>query len=192
MTWRRILIVALAAAALPVCVQAQAPTLSLTPKQQKVVDYLVAHWGEDMNVTGVSLAMRIVGGDYTENDRYAIGLYLKDHPKLHRVLRTFGWETLALDPQEKRIARVLSRVEREQKPAPSLGELAQALGDPPRTIENGLRMLERFRIIQPNASAGGAAYRMAEERYVDWEGAMRITFMNHRVDVEGLGPFDVF
>jgi hypothetical protein len=38
----------------------------------------------------------------------------------------------------------------------------------------------------------GLGYRMAEDRYEDWEGAMRITFMNHRVQVEGEKPFEVY
>jgi hypothetical protein len=33
---------------------------------------------------------------------------------------------------------------------------------------------------------------MAEDQYLDREGAMRITFMNHRVHVEGEKPFEVF
>ncbi len=189
---RRVLLVALVALALAVSATAQVPATPLTQKQQKVVDYLVSHWGKDMNVSGVSLAMRIVGGDYTENDRYAIGTYLKDHPELHRVLRTFGWETVALDPHEKRIARVLSRAERERKPAPSLSELVQLLEETRGAVESGLRMLVWFGIIRRDPSAGGVDYRMSEERYMDWEGAMRITFMNHRVEVEGLDPFDVF
>jgi hypothetical protein len=189
---RKVVLVAFVVVALSVAAAPQAPATSLTPKQQKVVDYLVSHWGKDMNVSGVSLAMRIVGGDYTGHDRYAIGTYLKDYPELHRVLRTFGWETVTLDPHEKRIARVLSRAEREQRPAPSPGELRKLLHETRGAVESGLRMLEWFGIIRPDPSAGGIGYRMAEERYVDWEGAMRITFMNHRVEVEGLDPFDVF
>lgn len=189
---RRILFVVLIALTLAVGAAAQAPSTSLTQKQQKVVDYLVAHWGKDMNVTGVSLAMRIVRGDYTGNDRYAIGMYLKAHPELHRVLRTFGWETVTLDPHEKRIARVLSRAEREQKPAPSVDELMRTLSEKRGAIESGLRMLEWFGITRREPSAGGVGYRMAEERYVDWEGAMRITFMDHQVEVEALDPFNVF
>src|SRR5712692_4509200 len=44
----------------------------LTPKQQKVLDYLVANWGVDTAVTGIDLAMQIVGGKYTVEDRYAL------------------------------------------------------------------------------------------------------------------------
>ncbi len=178
-----------------VAAQAQAvavePQKPLSPDQQRVVDYLTSHWGREMNVTGVSLVMRIVGGDYTDDDRVAIGRYLKDHPELHRTLRTFGWETVALDPLEKRIALVLSRAEREEKAAPSLNELSEVLQATPAAITRALQMLERFGIVSRDPSVGGIDHLMAEERYVDWEGAMRITFMDHRVGVEGLDPFNV-
>lgn len=164
---------------------------TLTPEQQKIVDYLLANWGKQMNVTGVSVAMRTVGGHYTADDRYTIGMHLKNHPEVHRTLRTFGWETVALDPQEKRIALVLSRAERERKPVPSLNELAQLLRETPDAIAGSLPALERFGILRRDRSAGGVGYRMADERYVDWEGAMRITFMDHRVQVEGLDAFNV-
>lgn len=177
----------------PTNIAAQAPAApALTPEQQKVVDYLVSHWGRELNVNGVSLAMGVVGGGDTAIDRYAVGVHLKEHPELHRRLRTFGWETVALDPLEKRIARGLSRADREQKPAPSLNELGQLLQETPGAVTSGLRMLERFGIIRRESAAGGVGYRMAEERYVDWEGAMRITFMDHRVHVDGLNPFNVY
>ena len=53
-------------------------------------------------------------------------------------------------------------------------------------------MLERFEIMRPDPAVKPLGYRMAEDRYLDWEGAMRITFMNHRVQVEGEKPFEVF
>jgi hypothetical protein len=161
----------------------------LTPEQQKVVDYLLANWGKQMNVTGVGLAMRAVGGQYTAEDRFVVGMHLKNHPELHRTLRTFGWETAALEPLEKRIALVVSRAEREGNPVPSLDAVAQLLREAPDAIAGSLPMLERFGILR--RATGGIGYRMAEERYVDWEGAMRITFMDHRVQVEGLDPFKV-
>lgn len=175
----------------PIETPTRATVSTLTPEQQKVVDYLLSNWGKQMNVTGVSVAMRSFGGRYTADDRYTIGMHLKSHPELHRTLRTFSWETVALDPLEKRIALVLSRAERERKGVPTANELAQLLQETPDAIAGSLTMLERFGILRRDRSAGGVGYRMADERYVDWEGAMRITFMDHRVHVEGLEPFNV-
>lgn len=168
-----------------------APAATLTPAQQQVVDYLLANWGKQMNVSTVSLAMPSVGGSYTADDRYRIGVHLKNHPELHRTLRTFGWETFALEPREKRVALVLSRAERERRPLPTINELAEGLRETPEAVAGSLELLERFGIVRRDQSAGVAGYRMADERYVDWEGAMRITFMDHRVQVEGLAPFNV-
>lgn len=164
----------------------------LTAKQQKVLDYLKANWGKDTAVTGIDLAMEIVGGDYTAEDRYALGVYVREHPEVDRVLRMFGWETVALTPNEKRIARVLSRAEQEERPAPVLQQLARTLELQPAVVTDGLHMLERFGILSRDATAGGVAYRMAKSRYVNWEGGMRITFTAHRVNVHGLKQLDTY
>ena len=49
----------------------------LTAKQQEVLDYLKANWGKDTAVTGIDLAMEILGGNYTADDRYALVLHMR-------------------------------------------------------------------------------------------------------------------
>jgi hypothetical protein len=169
-----------------------APPITLTDKQQKVLDYMLNDWNKQMHITGVGLAMQNVGGQYSPDDRYAIGVFLRNNPRLHRTLRTFGWETAALTPNEKLIARIVSRAERENQPVPTREEFARILEVPPAAVTDALKMLERFGIMRPDARVKSLGYRMAEDRYQDWEGAMRITFMNHRVQVEGEKPFEVF
>ena len=169
-----------------------APPITLTDKQQKVLDYMLDDWNKQMRITGVELAMQNVGGQYSLDDRYAIGVFLRNNPRLHRTLRTFGWETATLIPNEKLIARVMSRAERENQPPPTREEFAQALSVSPAATSDALKMLERFGIIRADPAVKGLGYRMAEDRYLDWEGAMRITFMNHRVRVEGEKPFEVY
>lgn len=167
------------------------PTVALTDKQQRVLDYMLNDWNKQMRITGIDLAMQNVGGQYSLDDRYAIGLFLRN-PRLHRTLRTFGWETVALTPTEKLIARVMSRAERENQPPPTREEFAQVLAVSSSAVSDALRMLERFGIVRSDPAVKGLGYRMGEDRYLDWEGAMRITFMNHRVHVEGEKPFEVF
>jgi len=149
-------------------------------------------WNKQMRITGIELAMQNVGGQYSSDDRYAIALFLRNNPRLHRTLRTFGWETATLTPTEKLIARIVSRGERENQPPPTREEFARILEVSPDAVSGALKMLERFGIMRPDAAVKGLGYRMAEDRYEDWEGAMRITFMNHRVQVEGEKPFEVF
>ena len=169
-----------------------APGVTLTDKQQKVLDYMLNDWNKQMRITGVDLAMQNVGGQYSSDDRYAIGVYLRNNPRLHRALRTFGWETVALTPTEKLIARIVSRAERERQPPPTQMEFARNLEVFPAAVSDALKMLERLGIMRPDPAVKGFGYRMAEDRYQDWEGAMRITFMSHRVRVEGEKPFEVF
>jgi hypothetical protein len=111
-----------------------APALTLTDKQQKVLDYMLNDWNKPSRITGVELAMQNVGGQYSPDDRYAIGIFLRDNPRLHRTLRTFGWETATLTPNEKLIARIVSRAERENQTPPTLEELARILDVSPAVV----------------------------------------------------------
>src|SRR5215467_8578032 len=124
------------------------PPVKLTDKQQKVLDYMLNDWNKQMRITGVELAMQNVGGQYSADDRYAIGIFLRNNPRLHRTLRTFGWETVALTPTEKLIARIVSRSERERQDPPAREELARTLQLSPAALTAALRMLERFAIVQ--------------------------------------------
>ncbi len=168
------------------------PTVRLTDKQQKVLDYMLNDWNKPSRITGVELAMQNVGGQYSPDDRYAIGIFLRDNPRLHRTLRTFGWETATLTPNEKLIARIVSRAERENQTPPTREEFARILEVSPAEVTDALKMLGRFGIMQSDPAVKGLGYRMSEDRYQDWEGAMRITFMNHRVQVAGEKPFEVY
>lgn len=169
-----------------------APASTLTEKQQKVLDYMLSDWNKPMRITGVDLAMQNVGGQYSADDRYAIGMFLRNNPRLHRTLRTFGWETATLTPNEKLIGRIVSRAEREHQSPPTREDFAQILKVSSDAATDALKLLERFGIMRSDPAVKGLGYRMAEDRYMDWEGAMRITFMNHRVQVEGEKPFEVF
>jgi hypothetical protein len=177
---------------LTVAAAAQAPQATLTADQQKVLDYLLAHWGRDTAVTGIDLGMKIVGGHYTAEDRYALAVYIREHPEIHRVVRTFGWVPVALTREEKVTARLLSRAEREQRSAPTMAQLSRAVEARPTVVRESLRMLERLGIVRADATAGGVGYRMANDDYVNWEGTNKIDFMYHRVQIEGQDPLDTY
>src|SRR5215469_12242952 len=163
------------ASALPVVSQVAmqpTPPVTLTDKQQKVLDYMLNDWNKQMRITGVELAMQNVGRQYSPDDRYAIGVFLRNNPRLHRTLRTFGWETATLTPTEKLIARIVSRAERENQPPLTREEFARILEVSPDAVSGALKMLECFGIMRPDAAVKSLGYRMAEDRYEDWEGAM--------------------
>src|SRR5215471_4584748 len=134
------------------------PPVTLTDNQQKVLDYMLNDWNKQMRITGVELAMQNVGGQYSADDRYAIGVFLRNNPRLHRTLRTFGWETAALTPTEKLIARVMSRAERENQPPPTREEIAQVLAVSQAATSDSLKMLQRFGIIRPDPAVKGLGY----------------------------------
>ena len=188
-----IIVASVLSAANQLTAQTAPPVMTaLTDKQKRVLDYMLMDWDKPMRITGIDLAMQNVGGQYSPDDRYEIAVFLRNNPRIHRTLRIFGWETAALTPTEKLIARIVSRAEREHQPPPTQEEFGRDLRVSPAAMTDALKRLERFGIMRPDAAVKSLGYRIAEDRYVDWEGAMRITFMNHRVQVQGEKPFEVY
>src|SRR5215472_17067442 len=157
-------------------VWAQVNQPQLSAQDQKVIDYLVKEWGEDYSVTTVDQAMKAVNADRSEETRFRIGSYIKAHPELHEVIRRWGWVTLVLTPDEKLIARALVNAERDGKRAPTIGEIAKAVGVSEDQASRGLSILERYEIIQRDASRGGAGFKVLP-RYLKWE--PRLDFLFH-------------
>src|SRR6266852_3792656 len=130
----------------------------LNPQEQKVIDYLVNDWGQDFSVTSVDIAMQALKLAPSDETRFRIGNYIKTHPELHEVIRRWGWVTLVLTPDEKLIARALINAERNGNPAPSLTELAKAVGVKEPDLKRGLAMLERYEILKKDSKAGSVRY----------------------------------
>ena len=150
----------------------------LKPEEQRVLTYLLGDWGKDYSVTTVDIAMRAVKVKDTDETRFRIGSYIKANPELHEVIRRWGWVTLVLTQDEKLIARALVNAERDGKPAPSLAEIAKAVGVSEDQAKRGLSMLERYDIIQRNPSRAGAGFSVIP-RYIKWE--PRLDFLFHQV-----------
>ena len=160
----------------------------LNAQEQKVVDYLVNDWGEDYSVTTVDIAMNAVKVVPSDETRFRIGSYIKAHPELHEVVRRWGWVTLVLTPDEKLIARALINAEREGKRAPSVSELAKAVGLKEPDVKRGLGMLERYEILKKDSKVGGVGF-LVMPRYIKWE--PRLDFVFHNVSVDSGRQFSV-
>lgn len=154
---------------------------SLTAQEKEVVDFLVNDWGKDYSITSVDIAMAALIIPPSDETRFRIGSHIKAHPKLHEVIRRWGWVTLVLTPDEKLIARTLINAERKYKTTPSVSEIAQAVAIGEDQTRSGLAMLERYEIIKRDKAAGGAGYRVGT-RYLKWE--PRLDFLFHTVTLE--------
>ena len=159
----------------------------LSSEEQKVVNYLVADWGEDYSVTSVDIAMAALKIKPSDETRFRIGSHIKAHPELHEIIRRWGWVTLVLTPDEKLIARTLINAERDSKPQPTVVEIAKAVGVTQAQAEQGLSMLERYEIVQ-RAASKGAGYKVVP-RYIKWE--PRLDFIFHKVSLDSGRQFNV-
>jgi hypothetical protein len=159
----------------------------LNSQEQKVVEYLVNDWGQDFSVTSVDIAMAALKVEQSDETRFRIGSYIKAHPELHEVIRRWGWVTLVLTPDEKLIARALINAERDRKSAPSLTELAKAVGVKEADIKRGLAVLERYEILKKDGKAGGVGYAVILH-YIKWE--PRLDFVFHKVSLDNGRQFN--
>ncbi len=161
--------------------QVAASGSELNPQEKKVIEYLQGVWGKDNSVTSVDQAMEVVGMRPSDETRLRIGQHIKRHPELHVVIRQWGWETLVLTPDEKLIARAIINAAREQKPAPTLAEIAKAVAISQNDVKRGLTMLEQYQILKRDEAVGGVGYAVAAPRYLNWH--PRLDFVFHRMTV---------
>ena len=166
--------------------QSSKKQLRLSSEEHKVIKYLVADWGEDYSVTSVDLAMAALKMKSSDETRFRIGSYIKEHPELHEIIRRWGWVTLVLTPDEKLIARSLINAERDGKPQPTIAEIAKAVGISEPQVDRGLSMLERYEIVE-RAASSGAGYKVVP-RYIKWE--PRLDFIFHKVSLDSGRQFN--
>lgn len=159
----------------------------LNSEEQKVINYLVADWGEDYSVTSTDIAMAALKMKPSDETRFRIGSHIKTHPELHEIIRRWGWVTVVLTPDEKLIARTLINAERDGKPQPTVAEIAKAVGITEAQADRGLSMLERYEIVQ-RAASKGAGYKVVP-RYIKWE--PRLDFIFHKVSLDSGRQFNV-
>ena len=161
--------------------QATASDVELSPQEKKVIEYLQGVWGKDNSVTSVDQAMAVVRLRSSDETRFRIGQYIKQHPELHVIIRRWDWETLVLTPDEKLIARAIINAAREQKLTPTLAQIAKAVNLSQNDMKRGLAMLERYQILKRAEAAGGVGYAVAAPRYLNWH--PRLDFVFHRMTV---------
>ena len=159
--------------------------------EQQVVRFLLEDWSIDLSSTGVDLAMESLDLDPADADlRYRVGSFIKSSPQLHAAVRTWGWETLALTPDEKLLARAIVNATHNGAMLPSLNDLAMQVGRSPEAARAGLEMLVRYDILRPNPNAERLGYVIADERYLRSD--FRLDFQFHTVRLSSGRRFSTF
>jgi hypothetical protein len=160
--------------------ESEEPRLAgLQADEEKIVRYLLKDWGIDYSITSVDVGIDALGMRQSEELRFRVGNYIKNHPELHAVIRQWGWQTVALNPNEKLVARAIMNAERDKQPAPSKAELAKAVAISDKEADRAVAMLARYGILKRDKGAGGVGYVATESRYVNWQPWLDFQF--HRV-----------
>jgi predicted DNA-binding transcriptional regulator len=158
----------------------ETPSLpGLKGDEKKIVQYLVNDWGKDYSITTVDTATEALGLPQSDQMRFRIGKYIKRHPELHSVIRQWGWQTVALTPNEKLVARAIVNRERDKQKPPSIGDLAKAVRISEKEANAAVEMLAHLGILKRDKSVGGIGYVAAETRYLNWQPWLDFQF--HRV-----------
>ena len=147
--------------------------------EKRIVQYLLNDWGKDYSITSVDIAIDALGLRQSDQMRFRIGKYVKDHPEIHSVIRQWGWQTVALTPNEKLVARAIVNRERDRQKPPLMDDLAKAVGISEKEAKAAVEMLARLAILKPDRSVGGIGYIAAETRYLNWQPWLDFQF--HRV-----------
>jgi hypothetical protein len=157
--------------------------------EERIVQYLLKDWGTDYSITSVDTAIDALGLRQSDQERFRIGKYIKDHPELHSVIRQWGWQTVALTPNEKLVARAIVNRERDKQKPPSMEDLEKAVGISGKDAKAAIEMLARLGILKRDKSVGGIGYVAAETRYVNWQPWLDFQF--HKVTLSSGRTFSV-
>ena len=163
--------------------------VGLKADERKVVEYLLKDWGVDYSLTSVDIAIEALGLRQSDELRFRVGKYIKNHPELHAVIRQWGWQTVVLNPGEKLVARAIINSERDKQPPPSRAELAKEVGISDKETEGAVKMLARYGILKRNKSVGGIGFVASESRYINWQPWLDFQF--HRVSLASGRIFNV-
>jgi hypothetical protein len=175
--------------AAPNAASANPGLVDLQGDDRRVVAHLVDDWGKDSANTSVDMAMKALKVRPSDETRFRVGNYIKNHPELHAILRQWGWETVVLTPDEKLVARSIVNLERDKQPPPSRAAIARMVGISEKDVDGALAMLSRYEILKVDRSVGGVGYVATKPRYVNWQ--QWLDFQFHRVSLASGRTFSV-
>ena len=159
----------------------------LSPDGQKIVDYLLADWKKQFHSTSIPLAMQDLELASNEDLRMEVAAYFRANPNIADNIKWWGANNYIFTNDEKRIAKQITNLYRDDKGLPDANELSTILGIPVEQVKASLGFMSRAGFLIQTGTAPG--YKLIE-RYERWGGPMRHNF--HTVTVAGEKPFDVW
>lgn len=159
----------------------------LSHDADKVIEYLLADWAKQFRSTDISTAMDNLGMEPDDELRLQIGEHFRKNSNLSRNLRYWGSNNYILNNDEKRIAKYIIFLFKEENRYPTLSEASNTLDLEEEYIEQRLAFLNKAGLMQP--SDNEIRYSLVDN-YNTWGGPLKYNY--HTVTVEGEKPFGVW
>ncbi len=160
----------------------------LSADGQKIVDYLLDDWGQQMHSTSISLAMENLGMKPNDAVRLEVGEPFRAHTNLANNLKWWGVNNYILSNDEKLIAKYLINTYADEKRIADLKELSKEVGIPESDLKGRLNFIAQAGLLQAS-STEKLGYVLAD-KFTKWGGPLRYNF--HTVRQEGAKAFDVW
>ena len=165
-----------------------APAQEISPEAQQVVDYLVSDWKKQFRSTSIALAMENLGMKPDDGIRLDVGDHFRNNTNLARNLQFWGANNYILSNDEKRTAKYLMDVRKNEDRTPGLAEASSALAIPAEELRPRLNFMADAGFLTRD-STQELGYSLADG-FERWGGPLRHNF--HTLHVEGERPFDVW
>ena len=162
--------------------------IELSADGQKIVDYLLDDWGQQMHSTSISLAMENLGMKPRDAVRLEIGEHFRAHTDLANNLKWWGANNYLLSNDEKLIAKYLINTYHDEKRIPDLKELSTGAGVPESDLKGRLNLITQAGLLEASKTEK-LGYALTDE-FTKWGGPLHYNF--HTVRQEGAKAFDVW
>jgi len=165
-----------------------ASAAELSPRAQKVVDYLLDDWSKHMHSTGIALAMENLGLGPDDDLRFEVIEHFRENTHLANNLKFWGANNYVFSNEERRIAKYLINAYDIGDRIPDLTELSGRLSISEAELRGRLAFMRRVGLLveSENEPLGYAL----TEKYARWGGPLRHNF--HTITIGKGKPFDVW
>ncbi len=167
---------------------AQQPA-ELTSQEKQALEHLRSDWKKTYRTTSLPVAARALNIKLSDESRLRLARHLDSHRSDFVAPARHGVTTVALSPEEKRIARALLSREIRHGSASTVAEAAADLKLPAPAAGRRLEFLRQLGVVSAEGEGPSRRYRAAE-RFPRGP-SPRIDFYSHHVEVNGRERFEV-
>lgn len=160
----------------------------LSPGAKRLVDALLADWGERMHSTSIALAMDNLKLPPDDGLRREVGQYFRDNPNVANNIKFWGANNYILSNEEKRIAKYVINTYDSTDKLPTIDAMARDLEMSRSKLKDRLAFMEKVGLLKVSSETV-LGYDLTD-KYARWGGPLRYNY--HTIRISGEKPYDVW